>query len=115
VNWVVDSVGLTGTNNAWARSWASWGKGIDGPVTGAVAVFKHSDGTGHVGFVAGTTPTGKLVILGGNQRNQVRDSHYDPNSKDMKLVAYRVPNIPNRALIVPRVFPDVKNSGGSTR
>ena len=115
VNWVAERVGLQGTNSASASSWKSWGRGIDGPVQGAVAVFRHPDGTGHVGFVAGVTNSGKIVVFGGNQSNQARYSFYDPLSPSMKLVAYRVPNLPNRALIVPRTFTEGRSTGGSTR
>jgi uncharacterized protein (TIGR02594 family) len=114
-NWVAKQLGVGGTNSAVALSWRNWGKEIDGPALGAVAVFKHPNGTGHVGFVAGVTPTGKLVVLGGNQSNKVRYSHYDPASPSMKLVSYRVPDYPDRALIVPPVFDDNNKPMGSTR
>jgi uncharacterized protein (TIGR02594 family) len=115
VNWVMDQAGVTGTNSAWALDWKTWGKGIDEPALGALAVFRHPDGTGHVGFVAGTTPSGMIRVLGGNQLDTVMYRDYNPNSPSMKLVAYRVPNISNRALIVPPVFQDSSAGGGSTR
>jgi uncharacterized protein (TIGR02594 family) len=114
-NWVAKQLGVPGTNSAVALSWQKWGRGIDGPALGAVAVFKHPNGTGHVGFVAGVTPEGNIVVLGGNQGNQVKYSVYNPDSPQMKLVSYRVPNYPGRALIVPPVITLSDRVGGATR
>ena len=43
---------------------------LDKPCYGCVAV-KSREGGGHVTFVVGKTPTGKLICLGGNQSNKV--------------------------------------------
>jgi uncharacterized protein (TIGR02594 family) len=92
VNWVVETTGNSGAiKPAWAQDWINWGKDPGRPVLGAITVFRHANGTGHVGFLDGFTPSGKLVILGGNQRNSVNYTSYElgPN---MKLLGYRVPS-----------------------
>jgi surface antigen len=72
-------------------------------VLGAIAVFKNVKGGGHVGFVAGVAPDGTLRILGGNQSDRVKYSNFNPNGSTLKIIAFRVPNISNRALIVAPV------------
>lgn len=57
-------------NPLWARDWAKFGKRIEAPAMGAVAVFSRGPTSGHVGFVAGHD-AGALHILGGNQSNRV--------------------------------------------
>lgn len=49
---------------------------LDKPCYGCVAV-KSREGGGHVTFVVGKTPTGKLICLGGNQSNKVCFAVYD--------------------------------------
>ncbi len=53
-----------------ARDWLTWGRPLVSPILGCVVVFKR-DGGGHVGFCVGQTPTGYLMILGGNQGDEV--------------------------------------------
>jgi uncharacterized protein (TIGR02594 family) len=53
-----------------AKAWADWGRPIDYPVPGCIAVFERNGG-GHVGFVVGQSDGGLLMVLGGNQGNQV--------------------------------------------
>jgi len=74
VNWVMDQVGLEGTNSPAARSWARWGDPLIDPVPGCVAVFWRGsrDGwQGHVGFYAGEVKGGVFHVQGGNQSNRV--------------------------------------------
>jgi len=52
VNWVMTQSGYKGTNSASAFSWKSWGKRVSEPCSGAIAVFDHGKGAGHVGFVS---------------------------------------------------------------
>ena len=49
VNWCMEKAGYEGTDSAWARSWLSWGKPVEKPVPGCVAVFTR-EGGGHVGL-----------------------------------------------------------------
>lgn len=81
-NWVVQAAGFAPTGSARARSWLTWGVPVplDTPEYGAVVVFKRgTDPTlGHVTFYVDTLPAGTLLCLGGNQRDQVGLSAYDP-------------------------------------
>lgn len=74
-------------NFASAMAWASWGAPLRGPCVGAVVVFQR-EGGGHVGFVAGRTEAGRLVVLGGNQGDAVKLSTFDLS----RVVAYRYPS-----------------------
>ncbi|MBI5296068.1 MAG: TIGR02594 family protein [Chloroflexi bacterium] len=66
VNWCMQQVGIEGTKHALARIWQGWGRHIDEPYVGCIAVFKREGGFGHVGFYLGETAT-KILLLGGNQ------------------------------------------------
>ncbi len=66
------------------NSWSTWGRGLSKPAYGSVAVFK----TGHVGFVAGETSSGKLVMLHGNWSNRVDLSTYGIDKAQIKLYRY---------------------------
>jgi uncharacterized protein (TIGR02594 family) len=58
----------------------SFGKAIDKPVMGSIAIKKRGRGGGHVGFVVGQSSTGKyLFILGGNQGDSVSIARYPAN------------------------------------
>ena len=76
VNWVMFQVGIKGTNSAGAYSWKDWGQKLDKPAYGSLAVVVNKNGTGHVGFVVAMTKNNNLVILGGNQKDEVRYSIY---------------------------------------
>ena len=66
-------------------AWLEWGRGIEAPEQGCIAVFSFS-GLPHVGFFIGVE--GKSVqILGGNQSDMVKISRYA--RKD--VVGYRLP------------------------
>ncbi len=66
VNWSFAQVGITGSKSASAGSWGNWGQTLDKPAYGAVGIV---NGGTHVGFVAGYSATGKIILLGGNQGN----------------------------------------------
>jgi uncharacterized protein (TIGR02594 family) len=87
VNWVVTQGGLRGTNSAAALSWRRWGEDAHGPALGAIAVIDHGHGHGHVGFVQGVTTQGRVILLGGNQKDAVRYSVFGTSN----IVGYRVP------------------------
>lgn len=61
-----------------ALAWLDYGTKISKPAYGCIAV-KSRNGGGHVGFVVGKTPGGHLLILGGNQDDQVKVSPYNPS------------------------------------
>ena len=67
-----------------ARSWAKAGAALSKPAYGCVVVFERGSG-GHVGFVVGKDKAGNLMVLGGNQSNQVC---IKPFSK-ARVLAYR--------------------------
>lgn len=53
-----------------ARAWAKSGTPLAKPAYGCVVVFSRNGG-GHVGLCVGVDKRGNLMILGGNQSNQV--------------------------------------------
>ncbi|MFV0387457.1 MAG: TIGR02594 family protein [Pyrinomonadaceae bacterium] len=87
VNWCIERSGFEGTDSAWAKSWLNWGKSIDKPVKGCVAVFKREGNKGHVGFYMGETAN-EIKVLGGNQSDAVNESKYAKS----RLLGYRLPN-----------------------
>lgn len=80
VNWSVTQAEVKGTNSAKALSWSNWGKTLDKPAYGSIAVIDYGKGKGHVGFVAGVNSEGKIVLLGGNQSDMVKYSAFSPKS-----------------------------------
>ena len=86
VNWCVERSGYEGTDSAWAKSWATWGKKLTTPRRGCIAVFNRGTDSGHVAFYLGHTAT-QVKIFGGNQGNAVKVINY-PKSK---LIGYRIP------------------------
>lgn len=68
--------GLKGTGSLAARSFETWGEGVDPSqaMPGDVAVFSRPEAgpnAGHVGFFQGYNPDGSIRVLGGNQSNSV--------------------------------------------
>ncbi|WP_417212035.1 TIGR02594 family protein [Acinetobacter venetianus] len=61
-----------------ALAYLNGGAKLSKPCYGCVAV-KTRKGGGHVCFVAGVTPSGKLVCIGGNQGNMVSYALYNVN------------------------------------
>lgn len=86
VNWCVERSGFEGSDSAWAKSWANWGKKLTTPRRGCIAVFNRGTNSGHVAFFLGQTAT-HVKIFGGNQGDAVKVMNY-PKSK---LIGYRVP------------------------
>ena len=72
-----------------ARAWMDWGQPLFLPQLGCVVVLERVGG-GHVGLVAGVDRAGRLMVLGGNQGNRVRESSF-PLSQ-YKVKAMRWPN-----------------------
>jgi uncharacterized protein (TIGR02594 family) len=72
VNWNLNQVGIPGVKKAsWALSWRGYGQKLSQPAYGSIAT-KTRNGGGHVGFVAGITSNGRIVLLGGNQGDKVK-------------------------------------------
>lgn len=59
-----------------AKDWANWGSRLVTPIYGCVVVFERKGG-GHVGFVLGVDSKGRLLVIGGNQGNQVSVMPFD--------------------------------------
>jgi len=66
----LERAGIRSSRFESAASYLKWGVRLDGPAHGCVVVFSR-DGGGHVGFVVGRDEGGKLLVLGGNQGDQV--------------------------------------------
>lgn len=86
VNWCVQKAGGLGTRSAMARSWLNWGKKIDKPFEGCIAVFERgTDGvSGHVAFFVRESKN-NIWVLGGNQGNEVDINAYSKR----RLLGYR--------------------------
>lgn len=99
-NWVMMKAGLAGTGSGGAKSWRRWGRPLDEPRYGAVAVFHrkkyNKEGKridfwkGHVGFYAGERADAVLVF-GGNQNATVKKKWYEKKGTDYELIGYRWP------------------------
>lgn len=90
VGGVLEECGIVSSRRANARSYMKWGTALSSPAVGCIVVFwrgKPKGWKGHVGFVAGKTDTGKLLVLGGNQGNMV--SIIDKPSS--RVLGYRWP------------------------
>jgi uncharacterized protein (TIGR02594 family) len=90
INWCLGQTGFSGTGSALARSWLDWGKKLDSPVHGCIAVLYRDDPTswkGHVGFYL-RHDEAHVYLLGGNQLEQVREHFYPVES----VLSYRWPN-----------------------
>lgn len=59
-----------------AKAWADWGTRLSVPVYGCLVVFSRAGG-GHVGAVMGVDRSGRLMVLGANQKDMVRVDPFD--------------------------------------
>jgi len=88
MNFVLRKAGGKGTHSRSARSFLDYGKRLDGPRVGAIAIlYRKGPNNGHVGVVRGTDGQGNPVIVSGNHGNSVMQSVY-PKSK---VLAYVMP------------------------
>lgn len=89
VNWVMTQCGISGTDSAAASSWGTWGNKCDASL-GAITLLKFDNNASghHVGFLIWSDPT-KLLVLGGNQKDQVNITSYNPN----RLLGFRWPSV----------------------
>lgn len=83
---MLERSGVQSTRFESARSYEAWGVKLAQPVRGCVVVFSR-EGGGHVGFVVGQDKAGNLLVLGGNQSDQVNVRAF-PRSR---VTAYRWP------------------------
>jgi len=75
MNFVLGRVGLPGTESDAAKSFASYGKQLEGPEIGAIAVMNRKGG-GHVGVVSGFDKDGDPIIISGNYSRRVAEAVY---------------------------------------
>lgn len=66
----LERAGIRSSRFESAASYLKWGVRLDGPAHGCIVVFSRKGG-GHVGFVVGMDKGGNLLVLGGNQGDQV--------------------------------------------
>src|SRR5512143_605103 len=88
MNFVLRRAGGKGTQSRAARSFLQYGKKLDGPRVGAIAIFyRKGPNSGHVGVVRGTDGEGNPIVVSGNHGNTVMQSVY-PKAK---VLAYVMP------------------------
>ena len=92
VNWCLSRAAIKGTKSAAAKSWLSWGMGINVPSLGCVCVvrdIRQPEGHGyHVAFWQGESE-GRLILLGGNQSDSVKVSSFGMTT--FQVQGYRIP------------------------
>jgi uncharacterized protein (TIGR02594 family) len=87
VNFCITKAGLTGTNSALARSWATWGVDSSTLVPGCIVVLSRGEPPhAHVGFFAGMDG-GHIRLLGGNQGDAVSIVSFD----SARIIGRRMP------------------------
>lgn len=69
-----------------AKAWLDYGYVLDKPCLGCIVIFGRKGG-GHVGFVVGENHAGNLLVLGGNQGNEVNIKEFDKK----RVLGYRLP------------------------
>ena len=73
MNFVLRRAGGKGTHSRAARSFLEYGKKLDGPRVGAIAIlYRKGPNNGHVGVVRGTDGQGNPIIVSGNHGHTVR-------------------------------------------
>ncbi len=88
MNFVINKAGAKGTKSRAARSFLDFGKKLDGPRVGAIAIMSRGGpNTGHVGVVRGTDGEGNPIVVSGNHGLTVRQAVY-PKAK---ILAYVMP------------------------
>ena len=106
VNATLSKTGLDGTGALNARSFLNWGEEVTTPQLGDVVVL--SRGTdpnlGHVGFFKGFDAQGNILILGGNQGDEVSVKSYSAD----RLLGYRRPagstNVGTEAALTQNIY-----------
>ncbi|RLA02575.1 MAG: TIGR02594 family protein [Gammaproteobacteria bacterium] len=90
VSAILEWSGEASTRSARAKSYLTWGYELAEPMYGCIVVLwrKSPDSaSGHVGFYCGEDESGRILLLGGNQNNQVCITPY---SKE-RVLSYRMP------------------------
>jgi uncharacterized protein (TIGR02594 family) len=88
MNFVLHNAGGKGTKSRAARSFLDFGKKLDAPRVGAIAImYRKGPNSGHVGVVRGTDGQGNPIVVSGNHGPTVTQSVY-PKAK---VLAYVMP------------------------
>jgi uncharacterized protein (TIGR02594 family) len=88
MNFVLRKAGGKGTHSRAARSFLNFGKKLDGPRVGAIAVLTRGRKGGHVGVVSGVDADGNPIIISGNHTPKgVGEGVYARS----RVIAYVVP------------------------
>jgi uncharacterized protein (TIGR02594 family) len=88
MNFVFRKAGGKGTSSRAARSFLDFGKKLDGPRVGAIAImYRKGANNGHVGVVRGTDGQGNPIVVSGNHGPTVMQSVYPKG----KVIAYVMP------------------------
>ena len=89
MNFVLARLGLPGTASDLAKSFASYGKPLQEPQVGAIAVMSRGKSGGHVGVVSGFDKDGDPIIVSGNYSHRVAEAVYARS----RIFAYVSPDI----------------------
>jgi uncharacterized protein (TIGR02594 family) len=87
LNLVLAKSGYAGTGSDAAKSFASYGKRINEPTVGAIAVLTRGKRGGHVGIVTGIDSNGNPIIISGNHGHRVGEATYPRQ----RVIAYVMP------------------------
>jgi uncharacterized protein (TIGR02594 family) len=88
MNFVLRRAGGKGTKSRAARSFLDYGKKLDGPRVGAIAIlYRKGPNNGHVGVVRGTDGQGNPILVSGNHGHAVRQAVYSKS----RVLAYVMP------------------------
>lgn len=87
---VLEECGIKSSRSAAARSYLRWGQEVDALVGSIVVLWRgQKEGwQGHVGFLVGRDPWGNLLILGGNQGDEVSIKPFPVH----RVLSYRWPD-----------------------
>lgn len=88
-----------------AKDYLSMPNTIDKPSYGCIVIFQR-DGGGHVGFVVGQNDNGDLMVLGGNQGNEVNIRAFSQS----RVLGYRWPG--NSLLGQKYILPIISDNNG---
>lgn len=103
---VLETCGVQSTRFESASSYLNWGTIIQQPLLGCIVVFRR-EGGGHVGFVVGRDENGRLLVLGGNQGDEVNIKAFGLD----RVAGYRWPvNEPMYLDKMPLASADVSRS-----
>jgi uncharacterized protein (TIGR02594 family) len=89
MNFVLERLGLPGTASDLAKSFASYGKRLEAPKIGAIAVMNRGKSGGHVGVVSGFDKDGDPIVISGNYSRRVAEAVYARS----RIIAYVSPEL----------------------